>query len=233
MKKLRIHYLQHVHFEDLGCIEDWAHEKGHILTGTQFYGNSNLPEISDFDWLIIMGGPMSIHDEKQYSWLAIEKQFIKQAIHFNKKVIGICLGSQLIASVLGSTIYPNQHKEIGWFPITTTPIVSKLMPALREQRNYTVFHWHGETFNLPPKSPLLASSEACKNQAFLYNNQVLGLQFHLEVTEKLLLKMTNFGQDELVSNRYIQPLGNILSQKQYLIQNNTIMFEILNHFETL
>ena len=104
MKKLRIHYLQHVHFEGPGCIAQWVAEKGHQLTATRLYLNEDLPDIDAIDWLIIMGGPMSANDSNEISWISSEKEFIKKAIDAGKTAIGICLGSQLIASALGGTV---------------------------------------------------------------------------------------------------------------------------------
>jgi len=114
MPHLRIHYLQHVSFEGLGSIAEWVTSNGHELTSTQFFINSYLPEPADIDWLIIMGGPMGVYDEDKYEWLTAEKQFIKKAIDAGKTVIGICLGAQLIAKVLGAKVYPNQKRAIGW-----------------------------------------------------------------------------------------------------------------------
>src|SRR5690606_41801416 len=113
MKKLRIHCLQHVPFEGLGCIADWIKEKNHSLTISRLYLHDKFPETAAFDWLIIMGGPMSVYEEEKYPWLTKEKLFIKKAIDEGKTVTGICLGSQLIATALGAAVYPNGEKEIG------------------------------------------------------------------------------------------------------------------------
>ncbi|MEO6837664.1 MAG: type 1 glutamine amidotransferase, partial [Ginsengibacter sp.] len=179
MKHLRVHYFQHISFEGLGNIEAWCHENRHTLTSTKFYENPTLPALAEIDWLIIMGGPMGIHDEKKYSWLVNEKKFIKEAIAARKTIIGICLGSQLLAEISGAKVYANQYKEIGWFPVhlTEEAINNKLFSGINSPIH--VFHWHGDTFNLPKNAMHLAESEACKNQAFLYNGNVLGIQFHL------------------------------------------------------
>ena len=121
MKRLRIHYLQHVTYEGLGSIEEWISSSGHSLTVTRFFESTDLPEMSDFDWLIIMGGGMGVNDDKLYPWLAEEKKFIRQSIDAGKTVLGICLGSQLVSTALGAKVYPNKEKEIGWFDIDFTP----------------------------------------------------------------------------------------------------------------
>src|SRR5579871_6354431 len=148
---IRFHCIQHVPFETPGNIQIWAKEKGHSLSYTHIYNNEELPAINDFDVLIIMGGPMSIHDEKEFSWLKKEKEFIKSAIQENKKILGICLGSQLIADALGAKVYNNKEKEIGFMPVK----------FFKDNSEEIVFHWHGETFDLPEGATLRASTEAC------------------------------------------------------------------------
>lgn len=224
---MKIHYLQHVPFEGLGSIEPWARQHQHTLSVTRLYQNDPWPLLEDFDWLIVMGGPMNIYEESQYPWLIEEKQFIKQAIAQNKTVIGICLGSQLIADILGSPVYSGKYKEIGWFPIelTTDAINSELFKTFSPQ--LTVFHWHGDTFDLPPGATRLAYSEACQNQAFLYGNKVLGLQFHLESTPASVTQMLKHCSDELVEGKYIQTSADLLASDQYFMTINNVMNTIL------
>src|SRR5271170_6697939 len=119
--KMRIHYFQHVPFEGLGCIAQWAAEKEHTVTATRFYLDEPAPNPGEIDWLVVMGGPMNIYEEAEYPWLAREKRFIGEAIRGGKTVIGICLGAQLIADVMGGPVTRNLEKEIGWFPIELTP----------------------------------------------------------------------------------------------------------------
>lgn len=230
MKSLKIHYLQHVDFEGPGCISNWAVSKGHTLSATKLYNNEVLPNVDDIDWLIIMGGPMSANDDATISWITPEKEFISQAIKAGKTVIGICLGAQLIASVLGANIYANEHKEIGWFPIYNPDNSSNLLFEVNDL--IQVFHWHGETFNLPEGATLLASSEGCKNQAFLYEGNVLGLQFHLEVTQNSLGQMLTFGKEDIDGTKYTQPVQIIEAQEQLIAQNNRHMYRILQYFES-
>ena len=118
---MRIHSIEHEPFEGLANIEVWAKSKGHTITRTRIYKNEGFPDIDDFDWLIIMGGSMSTYEEEKYPWLIPEKKFIGDAIAKKKLLLGICLGSQLIADVLGGKVSPNTYKEIGWFPVFLTP----------------------------------------------------------------------------------------------------------------
>ena len=108
---MRLHYFQHEPFEGLGLIEEWAISKSFSISNTHLYKNESLPKLEDIDWLIIMGGSMSVNDEEHLSWLVAEKTFVKSAIDAGKVVLGICLGAQMIANVLGSKIYPNEKKK--------------------------------------------------------------------------------------------------------------------------
>ena len=230
-KKLKIHTLQHVSFEGLGCINQWITTKGHTVNYTKLYDNPQFPVLDEFDWLIVMGGPMGVYDEAMYPWLKEEKEFIRRAIESGKTIVGICLGSQLIAEVLGAKVYPNKQKEIGWFDIQKTEF-AKSQPLLEQiEELFTVFHWHGDTFDLPAGSERLFSSAVCLNQAFLYKKKVLGLQFHFEVTSHTLKEMIENGMSELVEDKTIQSATKILEQTNYIDSNNQKMFQILDYLE--
>ena len=226
MKPLNIHYFQHVSFEGLGCIEDWALNNNHQLTSTKFHESVDFPKLNNIDWLIIMGGPMGIYDHEKYPYLKKEKTYIKKAITAGKTVIGICLGAQLIADVLAATISPNIEKEIGWFDIQKSSPSYKILNSIED--NFPVFHWHGDTFKTPKNAEMLFKSEACKNQGYLFRDRVLGLQFHLEVTETSIRKMVENGKHDLHKGRYIQSAEGILANKQFIETNNQIMFNILD-----
>ena len=210
---MQLHYIQHVPFEGPANIGSWAENQGWALSATHLYRGDKLPAVEEFDWLVVMGGPMNIYEEKQYPWLAAEKKFIGKAIEENKIVLGICLGAQLIADVLGGRVVRNRHKEIGWFPVTLRPegiesAIFKGFPA-----EFPALHWHGDTFSLPPGASMLAQSEACPAQAFSSNGgRVLGLQFHLESSPESVRLLIENGSDELVDGHYIQKADAILEK---------------------
>lgn len=228
MKKLRIHYFQHVEHEGLGSIEEWAISSGNTVTATKFFEQTELPQLSDLDWLIVMGGSMSVHDEQEYPWLVEEKKFIRQAIDSGKTVLGVCLGSQLVSAALGAKVYKNKENEIGWFDIelTCSAKTSKLFFDLPQ--NTKVFHWHGDTFDLPEGAIHLAYSRGCKNQAYIYLERVLALQFHLEPTKDWIQEMVITGGNELVKARYVQTGEEILKNIDLVESNTKILFSILN-----
>lgn len=168
---------------------------------------------------------MSIHDEADHPWLIQEKAFIHQWIDLGKPALGICLGAQLLANVLGASVYPNTHKEIGWFPLSG--IQTNAPFAFPE--TFEAFHWHGETFDLPAGATRIASSEACTNQAFIYSHHVLALQFHLEATPESVNAIVDHCRDELVPSPYIDSEQYILSTtSQKSAAANTLMRQVLS-----
>jgi len=201
---MRIHALQHVPFEGLGHIGRWIGDHGHPLTLTRLYAGDPLPRPADFDRLVIMGGPMNIYEDDQYPWLAGERALIREAIGAGKSAVGVCLGAQLLADALGSKVFAGKNKEIGWWPIRLTAAgkASGFLMDLPEAP--TVFHWHGDTFNIPAGAVHLAESEGCPSQAFLYDRRILGLQFHLESTPATVAAILAHCGHELIPGRYIQ-----------------------------
>lgn len=202
---MRLHVIKHVAFEGPGTIEIWAKDRGHELRVTELEAGELLPEVKDFDALVIMGGPMSVNDEALYPWLAPEKALVREALASGRKLLGVCLGAQMIASALGAKVYPNPYKEIGFFPIETTPQAAT-HPFFRGlPQAFTVFHWHGETYDLPNGAVWLARSKACAHQAYAVGNQALALQFHLEVTEASLKAMSGAIEEEITQGGpYVQ-----------------------------
>ena len=225
---MNVHYLQHVAFEGLGQIDNILKENGHRLTRTKLYEGDSCPKIETFDMLIVMGGPMSIHDEIEYPWLRSEKRLILQAIQAGKIVLGICLGAQLMAHVLGAKVYNNAQKEIGWFPVQRSLGLSAQdfqFPSTLE-----VFHWHGETFDLPQGAVRLAESAACKNQAFQWGRQAIGLQFHLETTTETAQAMVKNCGEELQPGPTIQSANTILGKNNSELQEiHGVLAELLNY----
>jgi len=225
MKKLRIHTLMHVPFEGPGCIENWIQEKGHTVTFTKLYEEIIYPDSVDYDWLIVMGGPMSVYDEDIFPWLTEEKKFIRSAIDSGKTVIGICLGSQFIADVLGAKVYPNKTKEIGWLEISKT---NNHHLIKNFQNKTTVFQWHGDTFDIPANAVQLFESDVCKNQAFIYDDRILALQFHFEATPASIHEMLIHGAAELTPSATIQTADEIKENIKLTEENNRRMYEILD-----
>jgi GMP synthase-like glutamine amidotransferase len=224
---MKVHVLQHVPFEDLGSIALYLKDRGAEIRYTRFFENPQLPESGAADLIIAVGGPMSVNDENEVPWLQAEKKYLRNAIAQGVSVLGVCLGAQLIASAMGSRVYPNPVKEIGWFPVRAVP-----SPAgtFRFPPECVAFHWHGETFDLPEGAVWLAESDACRNQAFQIKGNVLGLQFHLETTPDSALALLENCRNELVAGPYVQSeaeLRAILPASYQAI--NSIMKTVLSY----
>jgi GMP synthase-like glutamine amidotransferase len=226
---VRIHWLQHVAFEGLGSIEGWVRKKGYSLICTRLFAGDLVPELDVFDLLIVMGGPMGVHDQGEYSWLQEEKEFLRRVIATGKPVLGVCLGAQLLADVLGAQVVPNKEKEIGWFQIVRAGVVPERLASVLPERQ-TVFHWHGDTFALPEKAIRLYSSAACVNQAFVYEERVIGLQFHLETTPDSVATLIDNCRPELVAAPWIQKEKEMLAvEGDIFVEINTWMSALLDY----
>jgi GMP synthase-like glutamine amidotransferase len=223
---MRIHWLQHADFEDLGCIAPALAARGDTVTCTRLWAGETPPANADgFDALIVIGGPMNIYEYDLHPWLKPEKALIRATIDAGKRVLGICLGSQLIADVLGGPVTRNAHTEIGWFPV-------ELNDAGRRSRffagfpdRFTVFHWHGDTFAIPPRAANLMTSAGCVHQALAYDDRVVGIQFHLEVTAANAREW--FRHEQPVPATYVQAAGEILADLDAFAGNNRLMRQLL------
>ena len=198
---MKAHILQHVAFEGAAGVRSWLDARGAEVTHTRFFEDAALPSPGELDLVVVMGGPMSVNDEAAHPWLREEKAFLRSAIAGCVPTLGICLGAQMIASAMGARVYKNRTKEIGWFPVRAEAAPEGCF-AFPE--SLAVFHWHGETFDLPSGALLLATSAACRNQAYQVGRRAVGLQFHLEVTPESVDALIANCRDELVQAEFIQ-----------------------------
>jgi len=225
---MKVHILQHVPFEGIGSMEPWLLARGAQLSRTCFFEpDHNLPAPAGWDLIIVMGGPMSVNDEDVLPWLAEEKAFLRQAIAADVPVLGVCLGAQLIASALGASVHAAPQREIGWFEIEGLPVPEG---AFAFPQRLNVFHWHGETFDLPTGATHLARSAACENQAFQVGDRVIGLQFHLEITPAAAAAMVSHCRAELTPDPFVQTEPALLAAPADLYESsNRLMEQVLGY----
>jgi len=205
---MRIVCLTHVSFEGPARIESWAKLRGHKLR-TVRADLESLPAPSSADMLIVMGGPMSVNDE--LDWLRDEALLVETYLRTKRPILGVCLGAQMLAKVLGARVYPSGVKEIGWWNVECRELEPALSPPL--PRGFIPLHWHGETFDLPQGAERLARSEAVENQAFLANRNAVGLQFHIEATPRSVEELVAGAGKDIDSGRWQQSAETILAER--------------------
>lgn len=225
---MRVHWLQHAEHEDLGCIAPWLAARGARVSMSCLPAGDALPEPDDFDVLLVMGGPMNIYEHAEHPWLIAEKRLIRGAIDAGKKLLGICLGAQLIADVLGAPVTRNAHSEIGWFDVSLNDTGRRHPLFAQWPDRFAALHWHGDTFAIPPGAQNLMHSEACAHQGYVLGEQILGLQFHLEVTAADAARW--LALEPPTPARYVQSSEVILGDIDRFALNNRLMVRLLDAF---
>ncbi len=222
-------FVTHIPFETPANVERYFRKRG-IQTTTILISQDSKSSLWDkSDIIVLFGGPMGVYQANEYPWINEELQLIEDAITNGKKVLGICLGAQLIARSLGYSVYPNKHKEIGWHEVTITEDgASTVFSGIKNPLK--VFQWHGDTFDLPDDALLLATSDACKNQAFLYKDHVLALQFHLEYTINSIENLLKYLDDHTQRGPFIQNEKTIRDGYIYLSELERNLNKILDNF---
>ena len=193
---MRVAILQHAPFEGPGRVTQWLDLRAARVRTYHLYANARLPKVDDLDLLIVMGGPMSVHDEAALPWLKAEKRLIRKALDAGKRVLGICLGGQLLAQVLGAEVRKGEA-EIGWWPMEKRVEADRSPLGRMLPQRLLAMHWHGETFDLPPGAIPLYGSAACANQGFVWEERAIALQCHLESTPESIEAMLEACSEDL------------------------------------
>jgi len=232
---MRLLCLQHVPHEGPGSIRDWARRRGHAIASLQVPEGGPLPPPEAFDWLIVLGGPMGVHDVDRHPWLRDEKRALRAALDAGRRVLGICLGAQLIAEALGAGVRRGAEREIGWFPVRRTAEAAgassgtagtTLGRAFPEE--FPAFHWHADTFDLPPGAVHLARSAACDQQAFALGDRVAGIQFHPEISADWVRDLLRHDAADLVEGPFVQRPDDMLRDPDRFTRANRLLDGLLD-----
>jgi len=219
---MRTLIIQHTEEENPGTLVDWTHSRGHATTIHHIYKNMALPKANEYDWLIILGGPMNVDEESKHPWLKEEKKIIEQFLKTGKPFLGICLGGQLLAQVLGAKITKNAHEEIGWHEVIRN---ANIHPAFHWPEKSYVFQWHEDRFDLPSGATPLATSIATEYQAFAYEKTAIGLQFHPESTKDwIFTSYAELEESKSEKNLYVQNFSTVKENTEKYISSMTENF---------
>lgn len=228
---MKILFITHAAFEESGCIETWAKKKGHETQIARPYMGEQLPNINDFDFLVVMGGPQSPLEIDKAPYLADEITLIKQAILKNKRIIGICLGAQLIAEALGAKTERSPHREIGMHLVELLD-EAKFDPVFSQfPEKFDVMHWHSDMPGIPEGGVLLAKSEGCPRQIFRYGDRIYGFQCHFELTQELVKGMIEHCPNDLKAGTYVRSVKELMDAD--CSQMNSKMEIILDYLASL
>lgn len=217
---MKVHVLSHSPDSPPGTVLEWAENKGHEVVLVNLFEGHALPELSEVSLLVILGGRMNVDDVSEHPWLQDEKGFLRKAIDRHIPCLGLCLGGQLLAQVLGAQVRKHDHWEVGWHPV-----------IVGTDQRLTVFQFHQDTFDLPQGATRVATNRITENQAFAYGDSVVGLQFHPEATEDWVRKcaeMPNYPEGP-----HVQKPEHMLEDLVLLTPMKRWFFGLLDRMESI
>lgn len=219
----------HATFESPGSIKVWADKNGFETTEVKPYAGEEIPDINDFDFIVVMGGPQSPLAMESAPYLKDEIEMLTKALKSNKRIIGVCLGAQLIAEALGAKTEKSPNREIGCYPLEIIPNSDPVFGHVGSQ--VEVMHWHSDMPGIPEGAELLAKSEGCPRQIYRYGDRVYGFQCHFELTKELVQGMIKHCPDDLKPGNYVMNVEELLNVDYSPI--NQKMDMVLDHLNTL
>jgi GMP synthase (glutamine-hydrolysing) len=198
MNDSQVLVFQHARSEGLGTIEGALRASGHSFKYLRTFQGETVPKnAGDLRGLVIMGGPMGVYEHAKYPFLKDEMKLIESFLKEGKPILGVCLGSQLLASALGAEVKKGPRKEIGWYPIHLSANAAEDPLFEGQPSSFTAYHWHGDIFDLPADAVPLASSDFTALQAFRHGENVYGFLFHMEVTREQIQTMLQEFSEEI------------------------------------
>jgi len=205
---MKVLILKNIASEGPGTIGEFLDEKNIPYQVLNMFEPGEMPDVSDFTHLVIMGGPMAVYAMEKFPFMYIEAAAIRSFIKNKKAVLGICLGAQLIAYALDADVYSGGTEEAGWcnVELTAEGMEDNVMSSIsvNDTPFAEVFQWHGDTFDLPEKAVRMSSSELYENQAFRFRENVYGLQFHIEVTPEIVRQWFAGEKGDNIENMFTQ-----------------------------
>ena len=227
---MNVHYLQHQEHIDAANVARWAQTReGVVYTGTQLYRDEPLPALDTVDLLVVPGGAMSVYQEKEYSWLRREKEFVSQALSQRIPVLGLCFGAQLLAEILGGRVYKNTHREFGWHEVRRLKTTAATPFSSCFPERFDAFHWHSDVFDLPHSAIRLAESDVTPNQAFVYDELAYGCQFHPEVSEDCITLLIQYAGYQLEPGPKVQEASAMLPAPHALAASYALLEAMLDY----
>lgn len=232
---MQVYSLEHANFEDPVHITAWLSDHHIPVSHIRLFEYDTLPDPGTVGILLVMGGPMNIYEEGLYPWLPREKAFIRDVINLGKPVLGVCLGGQLLADLLGGVVTKSSHPEYGWHTIQRNSAFKDLPISHRLclPETVEVFQWHQDTFSLPPGSIHLYSSVSCQNQAFMYTDRVIGLQFHPEMDRSTIQGFLTHSSDEIKNKGLTHIQEDILNRISLCSQGHDFIDTVLSYLLSL
>lgn len=201
----------HASFEKPGSIQSWAERNNHKITEVKPYKGESIPDVTDFDFVVVMGGPQSPLEIDKAPYLKNEIRMLSEALQQNKRIIGVCLGAQLIGEALGAKTERSPFREIGCYPLEILPEAKDDPIFGKLDQKVNVMHWHSDMPGMAAGAVLLAKSDGCPRQIYRYGDRVYGFQCHFELTKELVAEMTVHCPNDLATGKYIMTKDELMN----------------------
>lgn len=221
---VRIAILQHSKDTPPGTLIDWIESRRHPYTVHHLYEGQPLPTLSEFDWLVVLGGAMNVDETEKHPWLVEEKRLIRTALDERKTCLGLCLGGQLLAQCMGAQVKKNTLMEVGWHPI-------QLGTHLDSDQRLMVFQWHEDAFDLPEGAIRVATNRTTENQGFFFGDHAVGLQFHPEASEEWVRACSE--EQPYPTGSHVQSPELLIEGLVFLTPMKKWFFDLLSRMESM